>query len=896
MCSNTVSKTATITVTPNPTATIDSAPDSLCQGDLITFTIAVDDVATGAAWELDYDIDGTAGATVKGNGSGIFTVKSLRAAGTPSSVITLTSIELVAAPACVTSLSGTHTINVSPTTVGGTLAASSATVCYGGSTTLTLSGETGAVKHWEYSTNGGATWTVTSNTAKSITVNNLTMTTLYRVYVQSGPCSGKYSTTATVTVIPTPNATVTSNAKVCPGDAATFTLHVKDVAASDGWSVVYRRNGVAQSPITGTGPGDFNFTVAGAPYTGNPTLITVSLVSITNTTYGCTNSSLSSSASAKVTPNPVAAFTASNSCEDTTVSFVNNSSIPEGSITAYKWYFGDGDSSATPDPTHTYRTPGTYNVRLVAWSDNGCRGEITKAITIHPNPIARFTASNVCQNQVFSATDASTVSSGTITSWFWTFGDGTTSNVKNPTHSYSTSGNYDVTLTVTTNNGCTNTVSKEITIYILPEASFVAEPVCEDAAMKFINTSSIGYGTMSYGWDFDGQGTSLAKDPSFTFTGFGDFNVRLVATSNNGCRDTINRSVTVHPNPTAAFTVAPVCIGATSSFVNSSSVPTGAIVEYFWDFADASFSGLRNPTHTYATPGTFKANLRVKTDKGCVDNVTEDAIVIALPDVQLVPNDSQHIGGCDSIQLSARSDARTWDWLRNNDTIATGVDKVFASKTGMYKVTISVSTLGVVCFNSDSVYVKVEPIPTVTAWPADLVGQSSITISKGQSIDLNASATGYLLNESSFVWDPAGVNFLAGTNVGTKVTTSNQLDKDQVFTVTVTDGFGCTQSASVTVIVLDDFKLFPYNLITPNGDGMNDTWVVENIWAYPEAQVVIFNRYGMEVFNGTNYDLNRWDGTFDGKELPDGAYYYVITHPDHPDTVYKGAINLIRNR
>jgi gliding motility-associated-like protein len=192
------------------------------------------------------------------------------------------------------------------------------------------------------------------------------------------------------------------------------------------------------------------------------------------------------------------------------------------------------------------------------------------------------------------------------------------------------------------------------------------------------------------------------------------------------------------------------------------------------------------------------------------------------------------------------------------------------------------------------VYVDVEPIPTVNAWPADLVGQSSITISKGQSIELHASAAGYQLNESSFVWDPASQ--LSSSNVGTTVTTSNLLAADQVFTVTVTDGFGCTQTATVTVIILNDFKLFPYNLITPNGDGMNDTWVVENIWAYPEAVVVIFNRYGMEVFNGSNYDLNRWDGTFDGKELPDGAYYYVITHPDHPNTVYKGAINLIRNR
>jgi gliding motility-associated-like protein len=355
--------------------------------------------------------------------------------------------------------------------------------------------------------------------------------------------------------------------------------------------------------------------------------------------------------------------------------------------------------------------------------------------------------------------------------------------------------------------------------------------------------------------------------------------------------------VTVHPNPTASFSVDPVCIGETSVFVNSSSVPTGVIVEYFWNFDDDNFSGLRNPTHTYAEPGTYNVGLRVKTDKGCTDSTTTDAIVIALPDVELVPKDSQHIGGCDSIQLSARSDARTWDWERNGDTIATGVDNVFASITGMYKVTISVSTLGTVCYNSDSVYVLVEPIPVVDAWPRDKITQNIDTISKGQSIDLNASATGYQLNESSFVWDPSGSDFLEGSNVGTTVTTSQVLAADQIYTVEVTDGFGCTETATVTVIVLDDFNLRPYNLITPNGDGMNDTWAIENIWAYPEAEVVIFNRYGMIVYEGNNYFNNPWDGTNqdNGKMLPDGPYYYVITHPDHPDTVYKGAINLIKN-
>ena len=88
-------------------------------------------------------------------------------------------------------------------------------------------------------------------------------------------------------------------------------------------------------------------------------------------------------------------------------------------------------------------------------------------------------------------------------------------------------------------------------------------------------------------------------------------------------------------------------------------------------------------------------------------------------------------------------------------------------------------------------------------------------------------------------------------------------------------------------------------MITPNGDGYNDTWIIDNIEAYPGTEVSIFNRYGMEVYTSDNY-MNDWNGTKspgtggEGDNLPDGAYYYVITN-EISGTVYKGAISLIRS-
>jgi gliding motility-associated-like protein len=879
-CTNTATAKATITVLDNPKATISSYPDSLCVGSLVNFKVNVSNVRTTDAWSLDFDINGVSG-NKKGTGPGSFTINTGIGATVGTTTIKLTNIAITATPFCTTVLTETATIIVTPLSVGGTLSPSTAVGCAGtASGTLTLSVNIGAVQYWEYSTDGGNTWSVTGNKNNTLTYTNLTMTTMYRVYVKSGPCSGAYSATSTVTIIPLPTAIVVGSPRVCPGVGARFDITVSNVGATDNWTVRYTVNGGAVQNVTGTGTGTKSITTAGFTY---PNTITVKIVNVENTTYGCVNSAVVSQAEGKVTPNPVPAFTANNACADTIVVFNNNSTIAEGTIGGFKWYFGDGDSSLAVSPTHSYKVAGTYNVRLVAMSDNSCTAEITKSVTVFANPVARFTTANACLNVDAQFTDASTVSTGTITGWNWDFGDGATANTQNAAHRYSGAGTYLVTLTVTTNNGCNAMITKSITIYTLPEANFVAQPVCQNSAMKFINASAIGAGDMTYNWDFAGQGTSTQKDPSFTFTGFGSFNVKLLATSNFGCKDSIIRDVTVNPNPVASFTADPRCIGEESNFVNTSSVATGAIVEYYWNFGDTTFSGLQNPAHKYARPGSYSASLRVKSDKGCESTFTGTADVLALPDVQLTANGPISFCFGDSVTLSANPNARTYNWSWSTGTSTNG--SVVAKSTGWYKVRITAPPIG--CANEDSIFVNVWALPTVNAWPADKITQDRDTINRGESIQLHASGG------VNYSWNPT--TYLSNGGNGADPV-AERMDATTRYIVTVTDINGCVNSDTLTIVVLDNFKLVVYNVVTPNGDGYNDRWYIDNIWAYPTANVVILNRYGMEVFNKTGYDnANGWNGTnsSNGKDLPDGAYFYIITSPDFP-TVYTGSINLIR--
>ena len=870
-CSSTLlNGTHQIKVNELPVVSISSSSDTICNGSMGTFTVVVDNVKSGQGWTLVYDEGTSTGLTKTGIGSGSFTVNTgILSTGTTD--ITLQAI-LNSTTSCPGVVDTTISIVVSPTTVGG-LTASDATVCYGDNNgTITLSGETGDVMNWEYSTDGGNTWTVTSNVGTTITYNNITETTMYRAYVVSGACSGAYSSVTTITVKELPEAIVNGAPEVCPNEPAVFTLAVTKVDPTEAWTVTYTENGTVKT-ISGVGPTTTQIVTAGYPESTGTIEISLSEIAAT-----CIKDELFSVAMAIITPAPMASFNADNACQDSMVMFNNTSTISSGTIAAYKWYFGDGDSSQAVSPSHAYASAGTYTVTLIAYSENGCENMVTSDVTVFDAPVADFTFDNVCKNEEFSATDASTIASGTIVSRVWDFGDNTpVSTDLNPTHTYASSGNYFVTLTVTSDNGCMNEVSKEVTIYVLPDADFTADDVCEDAAMNFYNGSAISYGSMTYDWTFDNQGTSTDVNPAFTFTGNGTFSVKLVATSNNGCKDSVTNVVNVWPKPVAGFTVADVCIGEASEFVNTSTVTAGTIDEYFWTFGDATYSTGENPSHTYgaANESGYGVELRVVTDKGCADIVTGTAVVWPLPVVNITADRFSMCDG-DSIELTADADQAVTTYRWNTEETTKSIQ---AKKNGWYTVTVVGDPAKGGCTASDSTFV------TVWSNPVAYAGEDTV-INLGSYANLEGSGG------LDYTWTP--ITYL--DNPGVYNPTASDVMEDIEYILTVTDENGCIDSDSVWVRVIDKFALTVYNVITPNADGDNDTWIIDNIAAYPEANVSIINRYGMEVYNATGYQ-NDWDGTYEGKDLPDGAYYYVITLPNRDDVVsYTGVINLLRSK
>ncbi|MCG8577317.1 MAG: PKD domain-containing protein [Flavobacteriales bacterium] len=342
-------------------------------------------------------------------------------------------------------------------------------------------------------------------------------------------------------------------------------------------------------------------------------------------------------------PIPTAAFTVNPVCAYDDAVFTNTSTVSSGIISASEWDFDDlSPLDVTPSPTHNY-TAGIYNPTLVVFSDNGCSDTVSVPLTIYEIPVADFTTTDMCNGETSSFTDASTITSGTISAWSWDFGDGSPLDpATNPTHLYAATGAYGVTLTVTSDNGCIDDTTITHNITSNPTADFTfTDNICEDIDASFTDLSIVPGGSVSdWEWDFgDSSPFSTVEDPSHTYPGEGTYNVTLVVFAGSvNCADTITQTINIQPLPTANFTTADICQDVTAEFFDNSIISSGAL-SWEWDFGDSSpFSSLENPTHDYASEGLYDVTLTVTSPFGCEDDITQPINIFAVPTADFTTN------------------------------------------------------------------------------------------------------------------------------------------------------------------------------------------------------------------------------------------------------------------
>lgn len=565
------------------------------------------------------------------------------------------------------------------------------------------------------------------------------------------------------------------------------------------------------------------------------------------------------------------------------VSFVSTATAPDGQvITGHLWNFGDSqatpgnpNTATTASPSHTYSQYGAYNIQYKATTVNGCAADTTVAATFNLKPVLAYQAPlPVCQSVTGTVSVAgASVTNGVTGRGIYRGMAVDTTGLLTP--SLATPGTHTITYIFTSNAGCIDSVSTSVVIYPKPRAAFsTGANVCEDQYAKLTDASSVVSGSIAtWNWNY-GDNTqdtyNHVVDFSKLYTQPGTYVVKLSVISDKGCisNDT-SRSLTVQPLPVAAFDLpAGVCMPEGKAvFTNRSSVAGNGTLSYEWNFGDGSAaSAAASPTHTYIVKGTYNVILKATSSYGCATSVSKPlsdfydqpvAAFTVVPETLCQGTDNQFTDA----SIATGSTITGWNWSFADGTQSTQRNpaKQYAYD-GHYTVRLTV-TNAVGCTSpvfEKEVVVYVQPV--IDAGP-------SFTVPQGTLITFNPRA-----NDSAkvtFLWDPA-----ADLNNASLLRPTYVAMEDKVFTVTATgmEG-GCTATDNITVKVLKPVKV--PSAFTPNGDGVNDTWEITNLDAYPGCTVAVFNRYGQQVYSSAGYPVS-WKGTTGGKVLPVGTYYYII--------------------
>lgn len=281
----------------------------------------------------------------------------------------------------------------------------------------------------------------------------------------------------------------------------------------------------------------------------------VNLILTTSASYGCLPDK--DTITLTYLEAPVADFSYDVACEGENTLFTDLSSIGSGSVTEWTYSFGDGDSSIAANPNHPFPGSGSYQVVLIAEASNGCSDTVTQTVWVNPVPVANFTHNYACQGEKVNFIDQSFLASGTIASWDWEFVAPDTSVLQHPDYVFVDAGTFPVTLTVTSDSGCTNSITQDVIVLAGPTAAFTMtpNPVLALEEVYFTDESTNGPITSWY-WDFgDNLGDNI-QNPTHVYSSGGYFDVILEVADTAGCTDTAMQTIHVilGPQLPTAFT------------------------------------------------------------------------------------------------------------------------------------------------------------------------------------------------------------------------------------------------------------------------------------------------------------------------------------------------------
>ncbi|RZK26730.1 MAG: PKD domain-containing protein, partial [Flavobacterium sp.] len=318
---------------------------------------------------------------------------------------------------------------------------------------------------------------------------------------------------------------------------------------------------------------------------------------------------------------PEAAFAIPDSvCVGTNLTFFNKSQR----AVSYLWTFSTGDTSSAKSASFTFTKAGSYSVTLNAYNASNCSDTLKKNVIVLPVPEAKFEVTDICLGDSVKLNNKSKISGQRNLTYFWRFGDGSTSAFINPVHIYTKSGIYNITLIASSESGCKDSVTKKVRVGSIPNAEFDFSGACVNDNFIFTDLSTdFGNKVASRKWDFGNGKTSTDSVVQVKFNMPGKYIVKLEAISSFGCTTTKVDTVEVYDLPTVAYKADTFCAGLTLSFTNTSK----GNISSMWHFGDGDSSDSHSPVHNYKSAGKYVVSLSVKSLHGCVSALADTIVV-----------------------------------------------------------------------------------------------------------------------------------------------------------------------------------------------------------------------------------------------------------------------------
>ncbi len=522
-------------------------------------------------------------------------------------------------------------------------------------------------------------------------------------------------------------------------------------------------------------------------------------------------------------PQPAFTFSDTGGCAPFTTTFYDQSTAPGVGILELEWIFGDGTDSIQFDSVaHTYISGGTQTVCLIVTDSNNCVNTLCDTVYVFSPPVINFSVagtSSSCDPPLDVNFINQTTGAG-LGTYFWDFGDGNTSVLTSPSHTYTSIGSYDVTLIAENSFGCRDTLVKNNFVQvatILAQIFFSRDSLCNGETLNYAVVST-GASTAEWNWPCCGvSDIGYSGDIIFPPATSGFQIVELVLTGFGGCTDTIYDSVFVEI-PVADFFLNSTyfCESPTNISFTDNSTSTSGISSWSWQFSTGLNSAVQNPIINLDTTGYISANLQIISNIGCTDSIHKDSVafifevqptILASPRRGCFPLTVQFTGGeafgnIDSIQQ--------WKWYfddpisGSNDSSDIQNPSHIFNQTGIYFVTLTVTD------SSGCTHSRVQRITVGESVLADFSNPDTVC-AKDPVVFTDLSTNPALVNE--WFWD-------FGDGVTDTAQNPSHLYSDTgYFTVTlIASNFGCSDTLELDSAV---YVLAPIIELTATVDCSN---------------------------------------------------------------------------